>query len=715
MDRLTEGTESRAAVRAFAPLEFGRAWPAGARFDGDGVNFAVFSAHASQVDLCLFDDTGAVELARLPLPGRTGDIWHGRLPGAAPGLIFGLRAHGPWRPERGHRFNPNKLLLDPWAREIVDPPGGFDWRGPHFGADADHPQHMDTRDNGRHALKARVVHDAFDWEGDRPPATPLADTVIYETHVRGFSKRLPGVPEAERGTYAGLASEAAIAHFRRLGVTAVSLLPVQQILDEPRLAAMGLVNYWGYNTLGFFCPDPRYAATPRPRDEFRDMVRRLHAAGLEVLLDVVFNHTPEGDERGPTLCWRGLDNLSWYRLQAGHADRYENWSGCGNTLDIRHPRVLQMVMDSLRYWVEEMHVDGFRFDLAPVLGRGSPGFERHGPFFKAVLQDPTLQGIKLIAEPWDLGPGGYQVGQFPRGWLEWNDRFRDTTRAFWLGGDCTRGELALRLAGSSDLFQAHRRSPLESVNYVVSHDGFTLADLVSYDMRHNEANGENNRDGHGHNLSWNCGWEGPTDDPDVRVRRARLQRALLASVLLAQGTPMLAAGDELGHSQDGNNNPYCQDNPITWIDWASADQHLIDFTAHLLSLRKRLMPLDGRWYTGLPDAHGRHDLAWLRRTGEPMTPEEWNNRTSRILGAWIGVPGRAGSGLLLLINARDMDATFRLPPGNWVADLDSSVADGRSAWRRDAAADPAHFMLPARSVVLLRDAPAAGTPPGPRP
>ena len=453
MDRLSVGAARSAPGAVTRALEPGRPWPMGASFDGSGVNFAVFSAHATQVDLCVFDASGRVEVARLPLPVQSGEVWHGRLPGAVPGLVYGLRAHGSWRPDRGHRFNPHKLLLDPWAREIV---GRLDWRDPHYGADREHPQHMDTRDNGAQALKARVVDDRFDWQGDRAPGTPLAATVIYETHVRGFTRLLPGVPEAERGTYAGLASDAALAHLRRIGVTAVSLLPVQQILDEPRLSEMGLSNYWGYNTLGFFCPDPRYAATAQPRDEFRRMVRRLHAAGLEVLLDVVYNHTPEGDERGPTLCWRGLDNLSWYRLPAENRAHYDNWSGCGNALDISHPRVLQMVMDSLRYWVQDMHVDGFRFDLAPVLGRAQPGFERDGPFFKAVLQDPVLQGVKLIAEPWDLGPGGYQVGQFPRGWLEWNDRFRDTARAFWLGGDCTRGEFALRLAGSSDLFQARR-------------------------------------------------------------------------------------------------------------------------------------------------------------------------------------------------------------------------------------------------------------------
>ena len=716
MDRLTAGAVLAGSDGpGAAALEPGQPWPMGACWDGSGVNFAVFSEYGHQVDLCLFDAEGRSELARLPLPARSSEIWHGRLAGAAPGLVYGFRVHGPWRPDRGHRYNPHKLLLDPWAREIVAPPGGFDWHGAHFGADREHPQHPDLRDNGGEALKARVVHDRYDWQGDRRPATPLAETVIYEMHVRGFTRRMPGVPEALRGTYAGLASDAAIAHLRRLGVTAVSLLPVQQILDEPRLVAMGLSNYWGYNTLGCFCPDPRYAAGARPRDEFRDMVRRLHAAGLEVLLDVVYNHTPEGDETGPTLSWRGFDNVNWYRLHPGQRERYENWSGCGNTLDIRHPRVLQWVMDSLRHWVSEMHVDGFRFDLAPVLGRGSHDFDAHAPFFTALRQDPVLQGVKLIAEPWDLGPQGWQVGRFPRGWLEWNDRFRDTSRAFWLGGDCTRGELALRLAGSSDLLQARRRSPVESVNYVVSHDGFTLADLVSYDMRHNEANREDNRDGHGHNLSWNCGWEGATDDPTVNARRARLKRALLATVLLAQGTPMLAAGDELGHSQGGNNNPYCQDNEITWIDWSQADQSLIDFTAHVLALRRRLLPMALRWYTGLPDRRGQLDLAWLRRTGEAMTPEHWNNRMSRILGARIGQPGRAEQPLLLMVNARDMDAHFVLPPGDWVAELDTTKASGRSQWTRARAAHPGHYELRARSLVLLRDAAARPEPGGPAP
>ncbi len=660
---------------------------------------AVFSAHATRIELCLFDTDGSQELARLPLPRRSGDVWHGLLPGAGPGLVYGLRAHGPWRPDRGHRFNPARLLLDPWAREIVPPPGGFDPRRPHTDARPDHPAEPDPRDNARFAHKARVPDHvpAPEW---RQPRHAAGDLVLYELHVRSFTRLMAAVPEAERGTYAGLASEPAIAHLRRLGVTAVSLLPVMAKLDEPRLSALGLVNHWGYNTFGFFCPEPRYAAGPDPRAEFRTMVQRLHAAGIEVILDVVFNHTAEGDAHGPTLAWRGLDNASWYRLHDGDRSGYVNWTGCGNTLDIGHPRVLQFVLDSLRHWVQEMGADGFRFDLAPVLGRDAQAFDRRAAFFKAVAQDPVLQSVRLIAEPWDLGPDGYQAGAFPDGWLEWNDRFRDTVRSFFLGGDCTRGALALRLAGSSDLFQARRRSPLESVNYVVAHDGFNLHDLVSHDLRHNEANGEGNRDGHPHNYSWNCGWEGPTSDPDVLARRARLQRALVAATLLAQGTPMLAAGDEIGHTQRGNNNPYCQDNEITWLDWERADAGLLDYFAHVVALRRRLLPLGARWYTGLVDARGRHDLTWLSASGEPLAPEQWDDRSSRVLGALVGEPGRCSDALLLLVNGSDTDEPFRLPPGGWIAELDSTRPDGRSAWRRDG---QTHLTLPSRSVLLLRD------------
>ena len=666
---------------AVAALSPGQPGPLGATVDARGVNFAVFSAHATAIELCLYDDAGEHEVARLPLPARSGDIWHGHLPGASAGQVYGLRAHGPWQPQQGQRFNPRKLLLDPYAREIV---GSFAW---------DDALRDPERDNGATALKARVVHDRFDWQGDRPPATPWSDSVLYEVHVRGFSKLHPGVPEAQRGTYAGLASDAALAHLQRLGITAVSLLPVQRFIDEERLVRMGLRNHWGYNTLGFFCLEPRYGMAGADgralRDEFRQMVRRLHAAGIEVILDVVYNHTAETDEFGPTLSWRGLDNASWYRLPEGDASHYENHTGCGNTLNVSHPRVLQMVMDSLRHWVQDMHVDGFRFDLATVLGRGRDGFDRHAAFFACIAQDPVLAGVKLIAEPWDIGPGGYQLGNFPAGWVEWNDRFRDTMRAWWLGGGADRGDFARRLCASSDVFQQRGRAPSASLNYIVSHDGFTLRDLVSYNERHNLANGEHNRDGHGHNLSWNCGVEGPTDDPAVQALRSRLQRALLATVLLAQGTPMLAAGDELGHTQGGNNNPYCQDNPITWIDWSDVDQRLTDFCARLIALRRHLQPLADIW-------HGETDLHWQLPDGTTPSHADWHDQAQRGIGVRIDRPGRSARPLLLLVNPGDHELMFRLPPGRWQALVDSSAEAPAAAAASEAC------VMPARSLLLLQ-------------
>ena len=696
----------------------GRPWPLGATWDGQGLNIAVASSSAQAIELCLFDADGRRETHRAALPGQTLDVWHGYLRADAhgglgvPGTLYGLRAHGPWRPERGQRFNPRKLLLDPYAREIA---GAWQPGPEHLGHDGAHPLHPDPRDNAAGALKARVVHDApFDWGDDRPPRTPLADTVLCELHVRGYTRRHPALPAAQRGTFAGLAHPAVLGHLQALGITAVSLLPVMHWLDEPRLAALGLRNYWGYNTLGFFCPAPRLAAEPADaRNEFRRMVRALHAAGIEVLLDVVFNHSAEGDEHGPTLAWRGLDNGGSYRLPPGQRAHYENHSGCGNTFDIRQPRMLQLVLDSLRFWVGEMHVDGFRFDLAPVLGRGEHGFERDGPFFKAVLQDPLLSPLwhagKLIAEPWDIGPGGYQAGHFPRGWLEWNDSFRDTMRAFWLGGSVTRGQFAQALAGSAQRFQGQRRQPGESVNYIVSHDGFTLRDLVSYDLRHNLANGEDNRDGHGHNLSWNCGAEGETDDPEVLWLRHRLQRALLATLLLAQGTPMLAGGDELGHSQGGNNNPYCQDNPTTWLDWARADTGLQAFSARVLALRRQWLPLGPAWYHGLPDAQGRPDLGWLRRGGQALNDWDWTQSASRVLGALIGRPGRGGRVLLLLFNAEPQGTAFRLPDGDWTPLLDTAQADADAPPPRTPHGPPyrGHYPLQARSVALLAGPPLA--------
>jgi glycogen debranching enzyme len=685
------------------PLQAGRSWPLGATVDSQGVNFAVFSSHATAMELCLYDDAGQIELARIALPGHSGDVWHGHLRGAGAGLLYGLRAHGPWAPHLGHRFNAHKLLLDPYARETA---GAFSWQGAHRGDDSARPHQMDTRDNGATALKARVVQDHFDWQGDAPPATRWADTVLYELHVRGFSKLHPRVAEAQRGTYAGLASPAAIDHLQRLGVTAVSLLPVHQFIDEERLAGLGLRNHWGYNSLSFFCPEPRYASAHAQaqggkavRDEFRHMVRSLHAAGMEVILDVVFNHTAETDEFGPTLSWRGLDNASYYRLREGHAQGYENHTGCGNTLDIRRHCVLQMVMDSLRYWVSEMHVDGFRFDLATVLGRGDQGFDRHGAFFSCVAQDPVLAAVKLIAEPWDIGPGGYQLGQFPTGWLEWNDKFRDTMRAFWLRGEGTRGEFARRLCASSDLFEQRHRQPTASVNYIVAHDGFTLLDLVSYDHRHNHANGEDNRDGHAHNLSWNCGWEGPSDDRAVLGLRARLQRALLATLLLAQGTPLLAAGDEIGHSQQGNNNPYCQDNAITWIDWSQVDETLLGFTARLIRLRRELLPLGADWFTARACMNDAVEPRWLRANGEAMQSQHWHSHTSRVLGVHIGAANAEPGPRLLLFNGGDRDAVFVLPAGRWRRELDSAAPGANPT------VEARSIDLSARSVSLLQQLP----------
>ena len=654
------------------PIEPGRAWPLGASCDTRGVNIAVFSEHAESIELCAFDAAGERELWRQALPARSGDVWHGHLAGAGAGLVYALRALGPFRPEAGHRFDAQRALLDPYAREIVgDVASG---------------------------LKARVVAPLVADDEPRP-STPLAATLLYELHVKGFTQLHPGVPEALRGSYAGLASEAAIGHLQRLGVTAVSLLPVQQHVDEERLLRLGLCNYWGYNPIGFFAVEPRLASGAggiSPRAEFRAMVRRLHAAGIEVILDVVFNHTAESDESGPTLSFRGLDNASYYRLRRDAAALYENPSGCGNALDLRHPRVLQLVMDALRYWAGEMRVDGFRFDLAPVLAREPEDFDANAAFLRAVAQDPLLAGLKLIAEPWDDGESGYRLGQFPRGWLEWNDRFRDGARAFWLGHATTRGELARRLAGSADVFDSRGREPSASVNYVVAHDGFTLRDLVCYEQRHNEANGEGNRDGHAHNLSCNGGVEGEADDPAIDVLRGRLQRALLATTLLAQGTPMLCAGDELGHSQGGNNNAYCQDNATSWIDWSKGDAALLDFTARLIGLRQRLRPLGDRWHRGVPGADGSIDLDWLQADGTALAEADWRNAGQRVFGARIGAPGSGAGPLLLLCNGAAGDCPFSLPTGRWKLLLNSAVSSG------DAGETVAEVCpLSAHSIVLL--------------
>ena len=688
--------------------QLGQPWPLGAHFDGKGINFAVFSAHAQAMDLCLFDSHGIQELARLRLRGRTGDIWHGYLPNAQPGLVYGLRASGPWRPDRGHRFDASKLLLDPYARDIV---GDFIWCDEHFAPDRMHPRHLDTRDNAPTALKARVVHDTFDWGDDRTPGIPLAKSVIYECHVKGFTQTHPDIPPEIRGTFAGLGHPVAINHLKTLGITAVSLLPVHYFLSEQRLVDMGLSNYWGYNSLGFFCLNPQLVSGRSgvsPRDEFRTMVRALHAAGLEVILDVVYNHTAEADHSGPTLSFRGLDNASYYRLVPNDLSHYENYSGCGNTMDIRQPRVLQLVMDSLRYWVNDMHVDGFRFDLATVLGRTDSGFSPQAAFFAAVAQDPVLCRVKMIAEPWDIGPGGYQVGQFPRGWMEWNDHFRDSLRRFWVqsvasplavGSGGTLGEFAMRLCGSSDLYQARRREPAESINYIISHDGFTLLDLLSYNHRHNLANGENNRDGQGNNLNFNCGFEGPSGDAKVNQLRQLLQRALLASNLLAQGTPMICAGDELGHTQAGNNNPYCLDNATTWIDWSHVDAELLAFTRHVIGLRHRLQPFANLWYSGIADADGIYDLSWWNADGSVLQGSAWQLPQRRALGCLIGKPGHSSSPLLLLVNNAPHPEHFVLPRGHWQGLLDTSHPLGLADWQ---GAGTSELPVAAHSLLMLQ-------------
>ncbi|HEU4460840.1 MAG TPA: glycogen debranching protein GlgX [Methylibium sp.] len=681
-------------------LQPGRPWPLGASVDAQGVNFAVASSHAQSIELCVFDDAGREELARAALPGRSGDVFHGHLHGARPGLVYGLRAHGPWRPDKGHLFNPAKLLLDPYAREIV---GRFEWHDEHFAHDRQHPRQPDARDNAATALKARVIDDPLPAAPPpRRPARTLAETVIYELHVKGYSKLNGLIPEPLRGTYAGLGHPASIEHLRALGITAVSLLPVHQRLDEERLHLQGLSNYWGYNTIGFFAPDPRLAAAhdgQAVRNEFRAMVDALHEAGLEVILDVVFNHSAEAGMDGPSLSFKGLDNATYYRGRHHWRDGHENWSGCGNTFDVSQPRVLQLVMDSLRYWVAEMRVDGFRFDLAPVLGRNEQGaFDRRAAFFTALAQDPVLAGAKLIAEPWDLGPHGYQLGAFPNGWAEWNDRFRDEARSFWLRHKSTRGAFAQRLCGSSDVFQPRGRLPAESIHYVVSHDGFTLADLLSYEHKLNHANGENNRDGHAHNLGFNAGVEGPSADPAVLALRARLARALIATTVLAQGTPMLCAGDELGHTQHGNNNPYCQDGPTTWIDWAAADEDLIAYTRRVIALRRLARPFADAWYHGVADARGLHDLAWLDVDGEPLHGHAWQDGHRRAFGCLIGQPGRAQAPLLLLFNAEAEARPHRLPAGVWEVLLDSTHPRGLGAWSGQGESD---LVLPAASVLLL--------------
>ena len=695
----------------------GRPYPLGATWDGAGVNFALFSENATAVELCLFDGPALVE-HRVPLRECTDQVFHAYLPDMLPGQLYGFRVSGPHEPVKGHRFNPHKLLFDPYAKAVGR---GLTWSDALFGyAIGEEDTTIDTRDSSAFAPLAAVAETAFTWGDDRPPARPWHETLIYELHVKGFTQLMPGVPEHLRGTYAGVGSEAAVRHLKELNVTAVELLPVHYRIDDRHLMEKGLSNYWGYNTLGFFAPDPRFSSAPAdPASairEFKTMVRTLHAAGIEVILDVVYNHTAEGNQNGPTLSWRGVDNASYYFLSPDSPRHYMDFTGCGNSPNMQHPRVLQLIMDSLRYWVEVMHVDGFRFDLAPTLARELAEVDKLGSFFDIIHQDPVLSRVKLIAEPWDIGPGGYMVGNFPIGWTEWNGEYRDAVRAFWAGRDVPTDLLAHRLTGSGDLYERTGRRPYASVNFVTCHDGFTLRDLVSYEQKHNGANGEENRDGSNENHNWNGGSEGPTDDPKVLARRNRQRRNLLATVLFSQGVPMLLAGDEIGHTQSGNNNTYCQDNELTWLEWVRPDRDFLAFAHAVTQLRAEQPVLKRRtFFQGRPiRGAGVADVSWFKPNGGELTDAEWTTPHKalgmRLAGDLIretddrGDP-IAGDTLLVLMNADAKAVRFVLPATSdehvWELMLDT--ADDRKP--HATVAGGARYELIDHSLALFRTRP----------
>jgi isoamylase len=672
-------------------LREGRPFPLGATWTGKGVNFALFSAHATKVEICLFDDHGQKEIERIELPEFTDEVWHGFLPDARPGTIYGYRVYGPYEPANGHRFNPHKLLLDPYAKAVV---GQLEWHPAVFGyrMESGDDLSFDERDSGPFMPRCRVIDPAFTWGEDRAPRIPWERTVIYETHVRGYTKLHPGVREELRGTFRGLAEQTVLDHLHSLGVTAIELLPIHTFVNDSYLADKGLTNYWGYNTLSFFSPARRYAYVQEfAFSEFKEMIARFHDAGIEVILDVVYNHTAEGNHLGPTLSFKGIDNASYYRLLPDQPRYYINDTGTGNTLNLSHQRVLQMVTDSLRYWVQEMHVDGFRFDLGTILAREPYGFDEGGGFLDSCRQDPVLSSIKLIAEPWDCGPGGYQVGRFPPGWAEWNDRYRDTVRSYWKGDAGTVADFAARLTGSSDLFNRRGRKPWASVNFITAHDGFTLNDLVSYNDKHNEANGEDNRDGHSDNRSWNYGVEGSTDDQQVIDTRERQKRNFLATLLLSQGTPMLLAGDEFGRTQHGNNNAYCQDNEVSWINWNHDEQAklLTRFVQRLTRLRDRFPVLrQNRYLTGAWNEQLEvKDCTWLTPSGEEMTSPHWDDPAAKCVGFILdgrsqttGIRKRGSEATLFLVTNSHHDVVmFTLPAVtggmNWVRLVDTNLPD----------------------------------------
>ncbi|MGH8210464.1 MAG: glycogen debranching protein GlgX [Steroidobacteraceae bacterium] len=670
----------------------GRAFPLGATWDGLGVNFAVFSANATRVEVCLFDNDGNTETERFDLPEYTDEVWHGYLPDARPGTVYGFRVHGPYEPDAGHRFNPHKLLIDPYAKQLV---GTLKWDDAVFGYTIGSPDKdlsFDERDSAPFVPKSRVIDPAFTWGNEQRPRVPWDQTILYEMHLKGFTQLNKRVSAELRGKFSALGAARVVDYLRRLGVTSIELLPIHAYFDDRYLVDKGLVNYWGYNTIGFFAPEPRYMATGFA-NEVKEMINQVHAAGLEVILDVVYNHTAEGNESGPTLCHKGIDNASYYRLLSDKPRYYINDTGTGNTLNLSHPRVLQMVTDSLRYWATEMHIDGFRFDLATILAREPYGFDEGGGFLDSCRQDPILSGVKLIAEPWDVGPGGYQVAHFPPGWGEWNDKYRDAVRAFWKGDEGMMAEFARRVSGSGDIFNQRGRRPWASVNFVTAHDGFNLNDLVSYNGKHNESNGEHNRDGTDNNHSWNHGVEGPTPDEAIRTLRERQKRNLLATLLLAQGTPMLLAGDELGRTQKGNNNVYGQDNELSWMDWGAVTSDgrvLLEFTRKLIALRRAYPMLRrGRFLVGQHNAElDVKDLAWLSPTGSEINEEQWRDARAKCFGMLLdgraqptGIKQRGSDATLLIIfNAHHDIVKFMLPEvpegKRWTRLIDTNLPAG---------------------------------------
>ena len=715
------GSAASSRSTSFRQVWRGQPYPLGATWDESGVNFAFFSEHASAVELCLFDDRDTrQQIARIPVKERTDLVWHVYIPGLKQGQLYGYRVDGLYEPKKGHRFNPAKLILDPYGKAIS---GTVQWDDALYGYRVGHPDadlSKDGRDSAPFMPKSVVIDPRFDWEGDAPPRTPWHKTVIYEAHVKGLTARYPAVPEKFRGTFAGLMFPAVLDYLRSIGITAVELMPVHHSVPERHLVQRGLTNYWGYNSIGFFAPDARYSSSGtlgQQVTEFKQMVKTLHRAGIEVILDVVYNHTAEGSHLGPTLCFRGVDNIAYYRLTSD-SRYYVDYTGCGNTLNMIHPRTLQLIMDSLRYWVIEMHVDGFRFDLAAALARGLHEVDRLGAFFDIIHQDPVISQVKLIAEPWDLGEGGYQVGNFPVGWAEWNGKYRDTIRKYWRGDQGQVSQFAYRLTGSSDLYQSDGRRPYASINFVTCHDGFTLADLVSYNGKHNEANGEENRDGTDDNLSWNCGVEGATEDPSVLALRERQIRNFLTTLFVSEGVPMLCAGDEVGRTQQGNNNAYCQDNELSWFDWQidPRRQGLLEFTRKLIRLRLRHPELHRRkFFQGRPlcDASMK-DLVWFRPDGGEMSDSEWRDTTREAFGYRLcglamdevndkGEPITDDT-LLILFNAGTEKVQFVLPdahPGNlWEALIDTARGEEpEDRFRFDVGSTLA---LTARSMRLLR-------------